>query len=155
MEEEERKKEMKQREAEKRAKLCEELRAKRVQQKQAKGLCTALYKSGPKKGLQCTTLCLPDANGAFLCGRHQHKENALLNLVPLEVEAPTSSRFQQASSVALELERQEEEELERQEEEELERQEEELERQEELERLEFEESLSGCYTVHIIDLFYL
>eukprot|EP00731_Ephydatia_muelleri_P019523 Em0012g348a len=40
------------------------------------------------------------------------KENALPDLVaPFEVEAPTSSQFQQASPVALELERQEEEEL--------------------------------------------
>ena len=38
------------------------------------------------------------------------KEIALPDLVvPLEVEAPTSSQFQQASPVALELERQEEE----------------------------------------------
>ena len=62
--------------------------------------------------LQCTTLCLPDADGVFLCGCHQNKENALPDLVaPLDVEAPTSSQFQQASPVALELERQEEEEL--------------------------------------------
>ena len=86
-----------------------ELRAKRAQQEEAKRLCTAFYKSGPKMVLQCTTLCLPDADGVFLCGRHQNKENALPDLAaPLEVEAPTSSQLQQASPVALELERQEE-----------------------------------------------
>ena len=46
----------------------------------------------------------------YRCGRHQNTENALPDLVaPLEVEAPTSSQFQQASPVALDLERQEEE----------------------------------------------
>ena len=123
MEEEERKKELKKREENERARLREELRAKRAQQENAKRLYTAFYKSGPKRGLQCTTQCLPDADGIFLCGRHQYKENALL-----EVEAPISSQFQQASPVALELGHQEEEEelecpvaleLERQEEEEL------------------------------------
>ena len=107
MEEEERKKELKKREAEERARLREKLRAKHAQQEEAKHLCTAFYKSGPKMVLQCTTLCLPDADGVFLCGCHQNKENALPDLVaPLEVETPTSSQFQKASPVALELERQ-------------------------------------------------
>ena len=68
MEEEERNKEVKKREAEERARLCEELRAKHAEQ-EAKPLCTAFYKSGPK------TLCLPDADGVFLCGCHQNKRN--------------------------------------------------------------------------------
>ena len=76
--------------------------------KKKPSICALL--SGPKMVLQCTTLCLPDADSVFLCGCHQNKENALPDLVaPLEVETPTSSQFQQASPVALELESQEEE----------------------------------------------
>lgn len=43
--------------------LCKELQANRAQQEETE-YC-AFYKSGPKRGLQCTSLCLPDADGVF------------------------------------------------------------------------------------------
>ena len=67
MEEEERKKELKKREAEEPdcVKCCEQ----NVHNKKP-CVCALLSIKEPKRGLQWATLCLPDADGVFLCGRH-------------------------------------------------------------------------------------
>ena len=70
MEEEDRIKEQKKREAEERAMVKKAKRAKKVQEKEAKKQCSAAFKSGKKKGQQCTVMCLPNTQGEFLCNCH-------------------------------------------------------------------------------------
>ena len=60
MEEEDRIKEQKKREAEERAMVRKAKRAKKEQEKEAKKQCSAVFKSGKRKGQQCTVMCLPN-----------------------------------------------------------------------------------------------
>lgn len=66
MEEEEALQEQKKQEAEQRAKAREEQKVQRAQERSAKQQCTAVFKSGKRKGQQWTAMCLPNANAQLI-----------------------------------------------------------------------------------------
>ena len=66
MEEEDALQEQKKQEAEQRSKAREEQRVQRAQERSAKQQCSAVFKSGKRKGQQCTAMCLPNANAQLI-----------------------------------------------------------------------------------------
>ena len=89
MEEEDRIKEQKKREAEERAMVRKAKRAKKEQEKEAKKQCSAVFKSGKRKGQQCTVMCLPNTQGDVLCKRHNATSLAVM---PLDVNQPNEHK---------------------------------------------------------------
>ncbi|KAL5502350.1 hypothetical protein EMCRGX_G009105 [Ephydatia muelleri] len=61
--------------------------AKKVQEKEAKKQCSAEFRSGKRKGQQCTVMCPPDTEGHFLCKRHNVPR---LDVVPFDVHLSAS-----------------------------------------------------------------
>ena len=80
-------KEQKKREAEERAMVRDAKRAKKVQEKEAKKQCSAMFRSGKRKGQQCTVMCLPDTEGEFFCKCHNVTS---LDVVPFDVHSSAS-----------------------------------------------------------------
>ena len=89
MEEENRIIEQKKREAEERAMVRKAKWAKKEQEKEAKKQCSAVFKSGKRKGQQCTVICLPKTQGEVLCKRHN---TTSLAVMPLDVSQPNEHK---------------------------------------------------------------
>ena len=49
----------------------------------------AVFKSGNRKGQQCTVMCLPNMQGEVLCKRHNATSLAVM---PLDVNQPTEHK---------------------------------------------------------------